>query len=226
MITVYTGHPGSCKTTYLASVASNLLAKNQALYNAIGVIRPVYSNIKFSPLFEEKYSAILRYYEDIYKLHTFTDCDIIIDELSIYFDAQEWERLPKRVKRYLRLHRHYGVDIYAVAQDFLTIDKTFRRLVKELYLVDRILGTAEPSPYKPPMKRPFVFSAIRSVETNKWELEKEHYTFQTPTTYRLFTKKDFAIFNTREELPEQALPPLIKQTRVCLEDGHTVTKYI
>lgn len=224
MIEVYTGLPGSCKTTYLASVALDCLKRNQRLHTRTGVARYVYSNVRFSPLIEKEYSHLLRYYHDVYQLDSFRDCDIIIDELSIYFDAHEWERIPKRIKRYLRLHRHYDVNIYAVAQDFLTIDKTFRRLVKYLYLVERLIGTREPSPFKPKIKRPFVFSAIRLVEPSMYEVEKEHYKFSS-SIYKFFTRKHFAIFDTREELPEQELPPLIKEVRVCPDDNFRRVRY-
>lgn len=219
MITVYTGLPGSGKTTRLARTLYQTLMQNKRDFDKYQILRPIYTNIKLMPHVEDRFSDFINYFTDIYQLPNWRQCDIFIDELAVYFDAHDWERLPNNIKAYLRLHRHYNVNIYAVAQDFLTIDRSFRRLVKELYAMDRICGTREPSLIRP-VKRPFIFSLQRLVDPKHYELEKEHYQY-LQTWYNLFTKKDFSIFDTTQDLPEQPLPPLRKRVRIFPGDDET-----
>jgi len=232
MITVYTGLPGSGKTVQIARQAEKLARKNLELLKSTGVARYVRSNLPFSPIFVKKYGEILRPFSDIYDMPKWKECDVVIDELADYFDSHEWERTPREIKAYLRLHRHYKVNIYAVAQDFLTVDKSFRRLCAHLYHIDRIFSYGEPSVYKSKNKKhPFVFSVIREVDPNMWELEKEYYTYIPATSsYELFTKRDFIIYDTFADLPPQPLPPLKLEVRHWYDDqgniGYTRKRYI
>jgi len=227
MIVVYTGLPGSGKTVMLARKCQALLERNNRLCETTGVVRKVRTNVSLTPLIVEKFGHLVEPFTDIYTMSQWRDCDVVIDELAVYFDSHEWERLPRAIKGFLRLHRHYRVDIWAVAQDFLTIDKSFRRLTAHLYHVDKIFSRGEPSPFLPPKKYPFAFSVVREVDPKNWELEKEFYSYIPYTTdYELFTAADFGIFDTHSELPEQPLPPLKKEVRLCPDDGYKRVRYI
>jgi hypothetical protein len=224
-IYVYTGLPGSGKTTKLAALALDKLRKNEKDFKKYKSVRHLYTNIRFSPDVEKKYKRFIRYFDDIYAMPSWRDADIFVDELAVYFDSQEWDRTPKSIKRFLRLHRHYRIDIYGIAQDFKTVDNSFRRLTKELFYMHRVMGTREPNPNKPPIKRPFLLGMQRSVDRKLWELEKEHYDFIS-TEWFLHGRSTFEVFDTAQDLPEQPLPPLIKQVRVCPEDGYKRVRYI
>jgi len=231
MITVYSGLPGSGKTAMLARKASELLKVNARIKADTGHVRPLYSNLPFTPLIVETYGDLIRNFSDIYTMPAWKDCDVCIDELSIYFDSHEWERLSKEIKRYLRLHRHYKVNIWAVAQDFLTVDKSFRRLVKHLYHVDNIFSYGAPTTYNPPKKHPIALSLCREVDPTMWEMEKEFYKFiPFSSSFEIFRKKDFAIFDTFADLDEQPLPPLRREVRHWYDEngqiGYTRKKYI
>jgi len=227
MIEVISGQVGSGKTTYLAKVAERLLLRNQRLMKDTGNLRLLRSNVPFSPLIVEKYAGMIEPFADLYSMPRWKDCDIVIDELSIFFDSHEWERTTRDVKAWLRLHRHYHVDIYGATQDFLTVDKSFRRLVKTLRHVERIFSYGEPKLEGKKKKYPFLMSRIAQVDPSMWEVEKEYYKYIPLTSsIEIFTKKDFSIFDTHADHPEVPLPPLRKEVRVCPEDGFSRTKYI
>jgi len=167
----------------------------------------------------------LKVVAEVAQMPNWRDCDIFIDELAIYFDSREWERLPRKIKKFLRLHRHYNCNIYGIAQDFLTIDNALRRLTAELFYMHRFIGTREPSPSRPPQRYPFIMGLQCSVAKSHWELEKEHYVYVSRSFY-FHTNHEFKIFDTTQELPDQKLPPLIKQVRICEEDDHKQVRYI
>lgn len=227
MITVYTGLPGSGKTVQLVQKCVDTLQRNATLYKKYNVIRKVYTNLPLSPFIVKKASFLLEQFKDIYSMPQWKDCDIFIDELAVYFDSHDWERLPQEIKAYLRLHRHYKVQITAVAQDFLTVDKSFRRLVNHLYHINRIMGFGEPTLDKPNPKRPWLFSWYAEVKQEHYEIEKEHYQYIPMTrSYELYRKKNFCLYDTHADLPEQPLPPLRKIVRTCPEDGYKRVRYI
>jgi len=130
-IEVYTGNPGHGKSTYLAYVAIQKLKEAEDIYHKYGKTRHIYSNIRFNKDIELAYSRYIIYFDDLENISDFRKSDIFIDEISLFFDSHNWEALPRRTKKFLRLHRHYGVNIYGATQDFKTVDPSFRRLVAE-----------------------------------------------------------------------------------------------
>jgi len=230
MIQVYTGLPGSGKTTMLVRKTVQLMEKNLQHYKRTKELRKVYNNLPLTPLIEKRFGPINAKFTDIYQMPTWRNCDIAIDELAVYFDSQEWEKTSMEVKGFLRLHRHYKINIWGVAQDFLTVDKSFRRLCAHLYHIDRIVGFGEPKFANKGSKHPFVLSKLREVDPLTWEVEKEYYKFiPLSSSYELFTKKDFQNYDTHAELPEQSLPPLKREQRHWYKEdgtiGFTRTKY-
>lgn len=233
MIEVYTGEPGACKTTALARKAKQCLIFNEKTHLATGYKKKVLSNIRFSSTLYERYLPYIEYFDDLEDVDSMRDCDIFIDEVSLYFDAHNWEALPRRVKKFLRLHRHYGVNIYGASQDFKTVDPSFRRLVAKghLYYFDRIIGTEEPNPAKPPQTFPYVLSVRRTVKIKDYDAEAIEYRYTGFKPF-LFTNKDFSIFDTHQEfdlgainITSEGYSDLIKYQRVCPEDGYTKVYY-
>jgi len=221
MIIVYSGLPGSGKSTCLAEMGFHLLLRNRRMFKKTGHIRKVCSNIKFSPSIESRFSDFIYYWKEATEVPTFRDCDVLIDELAIYFDAQNWADTSMELKRYLRLHRHYNVNIYGVAQDFDTVDIAFRRLTATLYTVTRIIGTREPSVVYQP-KYPFLVSLVREVDRRDFEKKKEEYRYVSFSLPTLFTKEDFDVFDTHEVLSVSNVIPMKHIKKVCPDCGKEV----
>lgn len=233
MIEVYTGNPGHGKSTYLARKAVQKLKQADATFKKTGKVRRIYSNLKFSKEIELKYDRYINYFVDLENISDFRKADIFIDEISLFFDSHNWESLPRTTKKFLRLHRHYGVNIYGATQDFKTVDPSFRRLVAEgnLYYFDRIWATREPDPDLPPLKVAFLLTVMRGVRFDCFNDEKIDYKY---TTYSilLFKKRDFAVFDTHQEFSLGAMlestlgyPDLRKVIQVCKDDGYTKVTY-
>jgi len=214
MIVVFCGLPGAGKSASLARKALQLLEANRKLFRKQKVKRYLYSNMKFTQHIHDKYPGQIKHWDDPQQLINMRDCDIIIDELSLYFDAQAWADTPPSVKRFMRLHRHYGVNIWAVCQDFETIDISVRRLTQHLYCVDKIFGTREPSPERPNIRFPFVFSIVREVKRTSYADPKEEYKYETLSFFP-FGKKLMNTFDTTEDIVSDFIIPLRHVVKKC-----------
>lgn len=59
---------------------------------------------------------------------------IIIDEAGIYINNRDWEKLSKDVINFMKLHRHFRIDVYIFSQGE-DIDITFRRLAHQWFKI-------------------------------------------------------------------------------------------
>lgn len=120
MITIVFGGVGSGKTAYLQRLAVKYHKK-----------REVYANC------------------DLAFCHTFHTSSlgfrsfprgslILIDEAGVEYNNRSFKSLPIQTIEYLKLHRHYGVDIVVVSQAYDDMDITFRRLADRFYHIKKI----------------------------------------------------------------------------------------
>lgn len=219
-ITIFTGLPGSGKSLRTAKATINLLERNRKWFKKTGILRLVRTNIKLSPKTEEKYKGFFEYWKDPEELVAMKECDVIIDEIATYFDSTQWKELSLDIKRWLQLHRHYGIEIYGNTQTFSTIDISFRRLTDELYLLKKLLGSREPSNTKPPVKTIWGVILIRTLDARNYKEEEQEnraYGF----TLMFYGKELTEIYDTKQELEKGKLPPLKHTERHCPVCGKT-----
>lgn len=221
MIIAYTGKPRAGKTARLADMALHLLNRNKRYRKKTGISRQVYLNIKLSAETEAKYKGLIGYWHNIEDLIKLRDVDIMCDELSLYFDSQNWEDMPLEAKQFFRLHGHYGIDIYGIAQDFSEIHVSIRRLTVELYEVSKLFGTSNPSATRPAVKYPWAVSIMRPVPRKYWNEKPEEYKYEFFLSWQVFfmSPKLLKVFDTREVLEPGSMLPMRHMTRKCLTCG-------
>lgn len=112
--------PGSGKTTLAAKI------DKESLLDA----RPVYSNV---PLIgANKYEL-----KDLGEKQ-FEHCTIIIDEAGNEVSNRNWHNnLNNDQIEFLKLHRHYDVDIYLFSQSYGDVDNKFRELTTLLIMLKK-----------------------------------------------------------------------------------------
>jgi len=223
MIHVWTGLPGSGKTTKLASVALKILKRNLRYFKKTGTRRLVYSNIRFNEKVEQKYSDFIFYFTEITQLVEAREVDVIWQEMSIYCDSQEWEKATTDFKWWLRLHRHYGVDIYGDTQDFSTIDISVRRITNHVYRCFKIIGSRDKSATRPTIKFIWGLTLILSVDPASFGTEKEEYKYSGGFSLLFFDRFLCSIFNSYEHLAYDKYPPYKHIQRKCPDCGHSHT---
>lgn len=215
MIKGWTGLPGASKTTSLAKEVVNILYRNEDYLKKTGQKRPIYSNITISEHITSEFETPVIYYKDVEELTKLKDCDVIIDEATVYFDSRLWETLSTDIRRWLRQHRKLGVEIYFTAQEFQEVDISFRRLVNELIHLEKILGSRDISATMPPPK--YIWGIVLNWNVNPvaYDEKKKQQQKTGLPSISLITRQDTEIFDTREEVKQGKYAPLKHIERFC-----------
>jgi len=215
---IYTGLESAGKSLKLAETVEWLVDRNAKWYEKSGSIRPIASNLIFSKDFTEKAKEKgipITYWQNLDDLIKLEQCDIIIDEVGNYFDSRMWADLSLDVRKWLTQGAKSGIEMYGSAQDFAQVDKSFRRLVNELYEIRKIVGSRRPSATKPAVKRIWGLCAAYSVNPRSYkEDEKEYETALIPTFFAI-RKRHCEIFDTTQKIGRSTYPALRHEERVC-----------
>lgn len=179
MKVIYTGLESSGKSLKLAMVVSQLALRNHKWFKKSGKKRAIASNLKFS---DEFYNYVVKdlgipiiYWENLDELTALSDCDVIIDEVGNYFDSRLWTDLSLDTRRWLTQGAKMGIELYGTAQDFAQVDKAFRRLVNELYYINKVMGSRRPSATKPPVKYIWGLCLIRPLDPQGYDEDKKKF---------------------------------------------------
>jgi len=228
MIHIYDGNTGQGKTYMTGLVTLQLLHRNKKWYEKgkIKTPRIVATNMALSAEIVEKYKGYVSSWSDMEQLVSLRQCDVIFDDMATYLDSQRWTETPLSVKRWLRLHEHYGCDIYGNAQDFLTIDPSVRRLTGHVDHVSKIIGSRRPSATKPEVKRIWGLLLVRRVKTEEMDKEKIKRTYEGLPSIEFIKRKICNVFDTTQDIQQGEYPPLQHIERGCLHCGEMKIKHI
>jgi hypothetical protein len=161
------GLPRSTKTYAMVQDMYETLKRNKKWYDKrkIKEKRYVISNIHLNV--SKEYEEFIKYFSDentfkrlVIEAH---DCDIFIDEVSIYFDADNYANIPLDYKRFLNEYARRGNTLQATTQDASQLLKRARRKVTNIYHHKKLIGNPSPSPTRPKIKHIWgLFIAIPS----------------------------------------------------------------
>jgi len=238
------GQPGNGKSLYTARTVRHLVHRNKKWHEKTGVIRLVYSNLKFSEEFENSTRVrvasvaengdvtydlvpILRYWysvDEVAKLH---DCDLIWDEIATEMDARTFTTLSDSVKRFLSQYDKRGVEIYANTQDYSMVDLRARMFVTRVATLTKLLGNRRPSPTRPPIKRIWGFILIRDL--SDWKAtDPSKKTYSILPSFFMINREDVEIYDTRQSIETTQLPIKYVRPQVfeAVDTGKQWTKYV
>jgi len=231
---VFVGLESSGKSLLMVRDLKWNIDRNHVWQKLTNTKRPIYTNMAVSSILrqyaEEKEVEILTWH-NLWDLTTMTECDLYIDELATYFDSRSFADLPLDVRLWLAQAEKMGVEIVGGAQDYFQIDLSFRRLVKEIIEVRKILGSPRPKKTAPPVKRiwgiMFTWSIdpLTATKAGNQEEMKTKGLFTIPSV-KLIRKKDTRFFDTNTRVALSEPPPLKKIVRICPEDGHRQVRYV
>lgn len=239
MIVVFTGLPGSGKSLKLADTLVNILYRNRKIYDKnvklheagkldeVPPRRILWTNLKFAQKVLDEFPEYIREWTDLRQLTVLRDCDVAIDEIATYFDARLWETLSLEMRRWLSQHRKFGIDIYGTAQDFAQTDKSFRRLTSHLFLLRKIVGSADISPTRPDPKYIWGISVVRELDPTVYDEQKSKFGGQGMIPSLMWiTRAATEIFDTRAEVKMSSALPLKHIEKACELPGCSFHKTV
>lgn len=224
---IFSGLEGSGKSLKMASYVVSAVKRNGRYYKITGVVRPIYSNMRFSSKLESmahSRGVPIVYWENLEELVGLSGCDIFIDEIGTYFDARLWTELPLSVRRWLAQCDKAGVILYGTAQDFAQVDKSFRRLVKKLVHCTKFVGSPRPHISYPPVRFPWGLFFMRNINPKAYKEDNPQPEgkgllgggFPVPF---LLHKEDYQVYDTNAGVQESKPLPLRHLVRTCLTCG-------
>jgi len=218
MINIFVGLPGSGKTLKLARISLRLFKRNTRYYKKTGIIRKIYSNVKYSEEIETKYKDYIQYWTELDELWKSRDADIIWQEMGAYLDSNDYKIVPRELKRWLQLHRHYGIDIYGDTQDFPMIDISVRRITNSVFRLAKVFGTRDKSATRPEIRYPIGLILNLKIDPETFAEDKQDYRY-TGWKLEFITPKICKVFDSYTELNYTSYPPLKHINRTCLTCG-------
>jgi len=141
MITAIIGRPGEGKTIYLVHLIMTYLRQGYDVYSNVSIQFPEKSKLKHR--FKEIHSIdeILDIRSEIQRgIFNKAGAKIVLDELQVYLNSRNWDRLPEDFQLLLQQHRKRGIDIIGATQSIRRADVVFRELIQKFYAVRRIIA--------------------------------------------------------------------------------------
>jgi len=208
------GKPGQGKSLYTARLARKLLKRNQKWFKKSGIIRPIFSNIKFSPKFEEEAKGFLFYWSTTFEIIKLRNCDLLWDEIATELDSRNFANLSEELKRFLSQYRKRGVDIYANTQNFSMIDMRARLMVTRVATLGKLIGSRDPTPTKPPVRYIWGLVIIREVEDILTD-DPHNKRYSLVPSFFFIDKEDVEIYDTTQDIPISPPIPFRHIEREC-----------
>jgi len=227
---IYVGLEGSGKSLMMAKESIDNVYRNARWFKLTGVKRPIVGNLAWSTKFKEfanSKNVDVIPWQHISDLPNLSECDLYIDELATYFDSRLFADLPLNVRLWLAQAEKLGVQIVGAAQDFGQVDKSVRRLCKEVFEVNKIVGSRRPMKTAPSVKRPWGICSMWELKPNSFsgdqvEMKKKGFI----PKFFLIKKEYLSMFETSQRVNLSEPPPLQKIVRICPEDGYKKVRYI
>ena len=199
------GAPGQGKSLYTARLVRKLVTRNRKWFEKSGIVRKIFSNIHFSPSFVKDNEQFIGYWTSPLQLTQILDADVIWDEIATELDSRNFATLPEELKIFLSQYRKRGVDIYANTQDFSMVDARARLMVTHVATLNKIIGSSDPSPTKPPVKRIWGLVAVREVQNFK-ETNPQKKEYGWLPSFFFIDREDVELYDTRQAIVAGKLP--------------------
>jgi len=236
MIVIFTGLPGSGKSYKLGRTVVDILYRNQKYYRKqlaayekdpsrfvppgqLLSVEPkprlLWTNLQLSPQVEAEFPGLIKYWTELKALPPLRDCDVVIDEVSVYFDARLWETLSLEMRRWLAQHRKFGIEIYGTSQDFAQVDKAFRRLTSNLLYLSKIIGSRDISATRPDPRWVWGLVLVRELDPTVYDEQKSKFATAGLPNFMFISRAGTQIFDTRAEVKLSNALPLKHIEKEC-----------
>jgi len=135
MITIIEGRPGMGKSIYLVGEIFRHLRRGKRVYTNVAI-----SDIAFASKYDKQLFSIDSL-EDIVDLR---EGEIVLDEVHIYLNSRNWDKLDVKFQLFLQQHRKRGLNITGAVQSIKRADVVFRELIQIFYRIRKIVSFKVP----------------------------------------------------------------------------------
>jgi len=135
VITIVEGRPGQGKSIYLVGEIYRHLRRGRMVYTNVAI-----TDIKFAKKYEKRLFSITSL-EDIIELR---EGEIVLDEVHIYLNSRNWDKLTIEFQLFLQQHRKRGLNITGAVQSIKRADVVFRELIQVFYRIRKIVSFKMP----------------------------------------------------------------------------------
>jgi len=212
MITVTVGRPGQGKTVWLVGEVLRWSRTNK-----------VYTNVAVKlPLTDSRAKNIflissLGEVAAIRPSKKEGSIKVVLDEVQVYLNSRNWDKLPFEFQLLLQQHRKRGIDIIGATQSIRRADAVFRELVQNFYEIRKVVsfrvnGSGFGFYYLREYDPDSIESATRSYDSLGWVLPF----FADPFLYSVYdTTQEYADKprNGRYEVLVQEVVPTIVEVK-------------
>jgi hypothetical protein len=218
--TVYTGLPGQGKTLKLAERLIEVLQRNKKWYKITKVRRLIYHNFEINEKIVTQNKEWFVYWRSLVDLHQVREADVFYDEIGLYYDSQNWEKVSFKSKRWLALHEHFGCELYGTAQSYGQVAIQFRRITTKLLLLRKLAGSRRPSKTKPPVRFAWGFCYISELDPQTYDEKEQTNDAKFIFDWIIIRKKNTSIYNTNADETRPQIEPFEHEERECIDPEH------
>jgi len=134
MITVVEGRPGQGKSIYLVHKIVEFLKQGH----------DVYTNVTLTGAIPNRFRDQLHNIEKLDDLLDVRRGKVVLDEVQLYFNSRQWDKLDIKFQYFLQQHRKRGIDILGATQSIKRVDVVFRQLVHIYKRVTKVVSFTIP----------------------------------------------------------------------------------
>jgi len=103
--------------------------------------RNVYTNVAITDVkFAQKYKDRLFSIDSLEDIVDLREGEIVLDEVHIYLNSRNWDKLDVRFQLFLQQHRKRGLNITGAVQSVKRADVVFRELIQVFYRIKKLVS--------------------------------------------------------------------------------------
>jgi len=131
MISLIEGRPGQGKTVFLTMKIIEALEKGRNVYANLTL------NTDAMPVaWRSRYTRV----ETMEEVTRLREGLVVLDEIQIYLNSRNWDKLPPQFMLFLQQHRKRSLDILGATQSVKRADVVLRELVQFFYTVEKLIS--------------------------------------------------------------------------------------
>jgi len=225
----FTGLESSGKSLMLSRTAEDILQRNARWLKVTGKPR----RMAFSmPMAEEfiarvkKAGLLYLEFKNLDEILGLEETDFFFDEIIKFFPASGSASLSNEQLHFITQGEKSGISIYGTSQDFSQVHKQFRRLVQEVYVVTKVVGSRRPMKTAPPIKRIWGVCMLRAVNPKTFTGDDSKMQGESFPSFFLIQKEDCMRYDTSFKVPltELSTKRVRRQRIEGVEEGKVVYK--